>query len=129
MAEATLVDYYAALNLPHNADLTGIENAYARLSDELAVMGEIDEGCREALQRINEAYGVLSKPELRRSYDAVFLAEERADQEHQVVLAMRRRLIAQRLIVAALGLIVAAQAAGLAYLGRNEISDIMGLIR
>lgn len=129
MAEATLVDYYAALNLPHNADLTGIENAYARLSDELAVMGEIDEGCREALQRINEAYGVLSKPELRRSYDAVFLAEERAVQEHQVVLAMRKRLIAQRLIVAALGLIVAAQAAGLAYLGRNEISDIMGLIR
>ena len=35
MAEAKLMDYYAVLNLPPKADLSGIENAYARLSDDL----------------------------------------------------------------------------------------------
>ena len=42
MAEAILTDYYAVLNLPHDADLIGIENAYARLSDELAMGTNLD---------------------------------------------------------------------------------------
>ena len=83
MAEAPLIDYYAILNLPPKADLLGIENAYARLSDDLAVRGGVDETAEAALERVNEAYSVLSKPELRRVYDRAFFATEIAEAERR----------------------------------------------
>jgi len=35
VSDAKLIDYYAVLNLPPKSDLSGVENAYARLSDDL----------------------------------------------------------------------------------------------
>lgn len=128
MADTKLVDYYAVLNLPHDADLIGIENAYARISDELVKLAEVDDECRKALERVNEAYSVLSKPELRRAYDAVFLAEEREDERRRWERELRRKAWQQRVILGALGLIVAAQAAALLYLGREEISDAFSIV-
>ena len=74
MAEAKLIDYYAVLNLPPKADLSGVANAYARLSDDLMRIGEHDETAKEGMKRLNEAYAVLSKPELRREYDRAFFS-------------------------------------------------------
>lgn len=128
MADAQVVDYYAVLNLPSDADLTGIENAYARISDELAVLGDIDDECRAALQKVNEAYSVLSKPELRRSYDSVFLAAPRALQQRRIESEVRRRIWAQRAIIAALLVIVIAQAGMLAYLGWDQVSHILSTV-
>lgn len=128
MAEVRLVDYYSVLNLPHTADLTGVENAYARISDELAQLTEVDDECREALERVNEAYAVLSKPELRRGYDAVFLAKEREAEQRKWAATVRRRVWVQRAIIAALGLVVVAQAGVLVYIGWDEVSDAVGMV-
>ena len=92
MPDRTIADYYSVLNLPPHADLAGVENAYARLSDELAHMGEMDDACAEALQRLNEAYAVLSRPELRREYDSIFLAAERASEARQWRAMVRKRV-------------------------------------
>jgi curved DNA-binding protein CbpA len=128
VAEVRLVDYYSVLNLPHDADLTGVENAYARISDELAGLTEVDDECRQALDRVNEAYAVLSKPELRRGYDAIFLAKEREAERRRWDSLVYRRVWAQRAIITALGLIVVAQAVALAYIGWDELSDAFGSI-
>jgi len=128
VAEAKLVDYYSVLNLPHDADLTGVENAYARISDELAQLSEVDEECRVALERVNEAYAVLSKPELRRGYDAVFLAREREAKRRKWESAVRRRVWLRRAVISGLGVIVVAQACALVYIGWDEVSDVVSLV-
>lgn len=125
MTSPQVVDYYSALNLPHDADLTGIENAYARISDELAGLTDLDSEFKDALRKVNEAYAVLSKPELRRDYDAVFLAEERAREARRREAVLRRRAWAQRAIIAALLLVVIGQAALLAYIGWDDISSAL----
>jgi curved DNA-binding protein CbpA len=124
VAEAKLVDYYAILNLPPRADLQGIENAYARLSDELAHRMEMDETSGAALRRLNEAYGVLSRPELRREYDGVYFARERETAERRKITRERRREGARRVLVYALGAVVAIQAVSLVVIGRGEIVDL-----
>lgn len=126
MAEANLIDYYSVLNLPPRADLMGIENAYARLSDDLARQIVHDETSKEALERVNEAYSVLSRPELRREYDRAFFRRELEALDRQAVWQQRRRAAAQSLLVGALGAIVAAQAVVLVYIGWDEAS---GLVR
>jgi hypothetical protein len=123
VAEPKLVDYYAILNLPPKADLQGIENAYARLSDELAIRMEVDETSGGALLRVNEAYGVLSRPELRREYDAVYFAHERAVAQRKVLAAERRRDAARKILVYALAGTVAVQMLALAVIGRSEVVD------
>jgi curved DNA-binding protein CbpA len=123
VAEPKLVDYYAILNLPPKADLQGIENAYARLSDELAVRVEVDETSAGALLRVNEAYSVLSRPELRREYDAVYFSHERAIAERKALAAEKRREAARKLLVYALAGTVAVQMLSLAIIGRTEIVD------
>ena len=80
------------------------------------------------MKRVNEAYGVLSKPDLRRSYDSVFLAREREIARREAQRAMRRHLVAQRAIVGALSLVVIAQAVGLIYLGREQVADVLSLV-
>ena len=128
MANAKLVDYYSILNLPHRADLAGIENAYARLSDEFAMRVEVDETSAAALRRINEAYGVLSRPELRREYDRAFFGDEFAADERKVVSHARRRDFARRVLIVALAVVVLAQTATLGYLGREYIADFAGTV-
>ncbi|MCC6382981.1 MAG: DnaJ domain-containing protein [Dehalococcoidia bacterium] len=125
MADASVIDYYAVLHVPFDADLAGVENAYARLSDEFATMTDVDETCTEALQRLNEAYSVLSRPELRREYDAVLFARQRADLNRQIRAFHRRRVLMQWTIVGALLLVVVAQAAALVYLGHDQIGDFL----
>ena len=120
MTDVPLVDYYAILNLPPRADLVGIENAYARLSDDLAVRGHVDDTVDVALERLNEAYSVLSKPELRRVYDRAFFANEIAAAERAARADMRRRNLVAGALVGGLCLIVVAQAAVLVYLGVSE---------
>jgi hypothetical protein len=120
-----IVDYYAVMNLPYTADLAGVDNAYARLSDELAALGKVDASATEALRRLNEAYGVLSRPEKRRKYDEVFLAEWRMQQEKAARGAFRRNIIMQWMVIGVLALILAGQTAALAYIGRSELSTLL----
>ncbi len=121
MAEAKIVDYYSILNLPPTADLLGIDNAYARLSAELAERSDVDETSVDALGKLNEAYAVLSKPNLRIEYDSVFFKAEIERQRRLAELADRRRRLTGNLIVSALALLVAGEAAGLAYLAREQV--------
>ncbi len=124
MAEAALVDYYAILNLPPRADLAGIENAYARISDDLALRGAEDEACHVALSRVNEAYAVLSKPELRRAYDREFFSKEIAEAERLRRAELRRKSIVSGILIGALGLIVMVQAGVLIYIGWDQGVDL-----
>jgi curved DNA-binding protein CbpA len=128
VAEAKLLDYYSVLNLPPRADLSGIENAYARLSDDLMKQSEDDESYRDAMQKLNEAYAVLSKPELRREYDHAFFKGEVERLEKEARAARRRRNAAGNLLVGALGLVVVAQAIGLLYLGGDAVTGLPGAI-
>lgn len=123
MAQARIIDYYSILSLPPTADLTGIANAYARLSDEFAVKTNNDDTSKEALVRLNEAYRVLSSPEQRRKYDAVYFSQDRLVQEKARRRKERRRRFLANVVVAALLVIVVAQGTALAYLGREQVSS------
>jgi curved DNA-binding protein CbpA len=126
MADSRLVDYYAILNLPPKADLAGVEAAYARLSDDLMRQSQYDDTAREAMQRLNEAFAVLSKPDLRREYDRAFFRTELERLEREARAVQRRRTVASTVLVGALALVVAVQAAALLYLGWE---DATGLFR
>jgi len=128
VSDTVVVDYYAILNLPANVDLAGVENAYARISDELALMTEVDDACTEALQRVNEAYSVLSRPDLRRKYDRVYFAADHAAAEHKWRAFVRRRAVMQWALIGGLSLVVIAQAAVLAYLGGLPVGSFLSTI-
>jgi curved DNA-binding protein CbpA len=128
VAEANLIDYYAILSLPPRADLMGIENAYARLSDDFARQMEVDDTSKEALVRLNEAYSVLSRPELRREYDRAFFRRELDALERQEKWAHRRRMLAEKTLLGALVGIVAAQAGVLLYLGWGEATGLLSAL-
>ncbi len=128
MSDAKLMDYYAVLNLPPKADLSGIETAYARLSDDLMKQSEEDDTYRLAMQKLNEAYAVLSKPELRRDYDRAFFRTELERLEKEARALRRRRNLASNLLVAGLGLIVAVQAGALLYLGGDAVTGLFDAI-
>ena len=124
MSDAKLMDYYAVLNLPPRADLSGIENAYARLSDDLMKQSTEDDSYRDAMQTLNEAYSVLSKPDLRRDYDRAFFKGELARLEKEARAIQRRRNLAGNIMVGALGLVIALQAAALLYLGGDAVTGL-----
>ena len=125
MADApSLIDYYGVLNLPHRADLAGVENAYARLSHELATRSEVDETAQEALLKVNEAYSVLSKPEMRRAYDQEFFREELESAQRRLRAETRRQEIMSRALVGTLGIIVIVQASALVYLGGERALSV-----
>ncbi len=124
MSETRLIDYYAVLNLPPKSDLSGVENAYARLSDDLVKQSDHDETAREAMLRLNEAYAVLSKPELRREYDRAFFKGELERLEKEARAVQRRRTMAGNLLIGALGLVVAVQAGALLYLGWDNATGL-----
>ncbi|MBI5946947.1 MAG: DnaJ domain-containing protein [Chloroflexi bacterium] len=123
MAQAKIIDYYAILNLPPTADLTGIENAYARLSDELALSMAEDTLGAEALARLNEAYAVLSRPPLRRDYDKVYFSREIQHARARKSADARRRGLVRSFLTAGLILLIAVQGAALAYIGREEVAN------
>jgi curved DNA-binding protein CbpA len=124
VSDAKLIDYYSVLNLPPKCDLSGIENAYARLSDDLMKASAHDETARDAMQRLNEAYAVLSKPELRRDYDRAFFKAELERLEKEARAVRRRRAMAGNLLIGALGLVVAVQAGALLYLGWDSATGL-----
>lgn len=123
-AAAGVIDYYGLLNLPPSADLAGIENAYARISDELVELARLEDGHAVALKAVNEAYSVLSNPQLRRDYDRVFLAKQIDAQEREQRAFERRVLVRQRLLFGVMLLVVLAQAATLCYLARDPVMDV-----
>lgn len=120
-----IIDYYAVMNLPTSADLSGVENAYARLSSELAQLGNVDGAAATALKRLNEAYGVLGRPERRRKYDEVFLARQRELELKAARAAYRRTAMMQWAVIGALGAILVTQGAFLAYIGRHELAGFL----
>ena len=128
MSEAKLMDYYAVLSLPPRADLAGIENAYARLSDDLMKQSTEDESYRSAMQKRNEAYAVLSKREIPREDDRACFRGELDRIEREERAARRRKNLAGNALVAALGIVVAAQAGALIYLGGDAVTGLPGAI-
>lgn len=124
--DSRIVDYYAVMNLPTSADLAGIENAYARLSGELAELGHTDAAASLALKRLNEAYGVLGRPERRRKYDEVFLIRQRELEEREARAAFRHIAMMQWLVIGVLGAMLVTQGAFLAYIGREELAGMLG---
>ncbi len=126
MAEPRLIDYYAILNLPPTADLVGIENAYARLSNELAYRADVDASSVEALERANEAYAVLSKPNLRLEYDRMLFKKVLDQEKHQVADAARRKQLPARILFGVLAVLVGAQLISLVYIGRDQAAAAVG---
>ena len=128
MSEARIVDYYAVLNLPPHADLAGIENAYTRLADELASRVHEDDTAGWALERVNEAYGVLSRADRRREYDQIYFSKEIAELQHEELMRERRRAIAGTIMVGALLSIVAVQSIVLGMIGREYIDTALDFV-
>lgn len=128
MVSKRIVDYYSVLNLPATANLEGIENAYTRLSQELAGQIAGDQSATLALTRLNDAYSVLSHPEQRRDYDKVYFSKEIADFHAQQESDRRRKNWTSGIMVSALGLMVLGQSAVLIYMGRDYISSAYHVI-
>lgn len=67
-------DYYKILNVPHDADERQIKRAYRSLTkqyhpDKTVAQGVPKEEAEKKMAGINEAYEVLSDPELRARFD------------------------------------------------------------
>lgn len=128
VAEARIIDYYAILAVPPGADLSGIQNAYARLSDEVSRLIGEDDTVQEGILRLNEAYHVLSNPETRRKYDAVYFARDRAEEQRREAARQRSRKRVARVIIGVLALAVSAQVAALGYLARGDVKDLASML-
>lgn len=128
MAEPAVIDYYSVLNLPTSADFDGVSNAYARLSGELAKLGEVDPSCSADLQKLNAAYAVLSKPELRREYDRVFLAKQYDEADRRWSSYVRQRVAIQWSVIIALAAIVGVQATVLAIIAKDQVGPLLSKV-
>jgi curved DNA-binding protein CbpA len=128
VANPRIVDYYAVLAIPPNADLVGIEAAYTRLSDELVRRSQADETANAALDRLNEAYDVLANPETRRQYDGVLFQTEIEILRRQQEREDRRRWLIRASIFAALTSIVVLQSAVLLWLGWDYIDSAVASV-
>lgn len=128
MPDPGVIDYYAILNLPPSADLAGVESAYARISDELVQLARFDEEHGAALKQVNQAYGVLSNPALRRDYDSVFLARERAAEARQLLAIERRQALKYKMMFGALLVVVLGQLFALGYVAREQVSTAVDVV-
>jgi len=63
--------YYARLGVEPSASAEAIKSAYRQLAKKLHPDIDRDAGAKARFQAINEAYGVLSDPDLRSAYDAL----------------------------------------------------------
>jgi DnaJ family protein C protein 3 len=67
-------DYYKVLGIPRDADERDIKKAYRKLSkinhpDKASAQGVTPEEAQKKMSAINEAYEVLSDPELKQRFD------------------------------------------------------------
>src|ERR687888_247334 len=62
-------DYYEVLGVPRTADADALQAAYRRLARANHPDVNKDPAAEERFKEINEAYHVLSDPDLRRRYD------------------------------------------------------------
>lgn len=62
-------DYYEALGIPRDASPEDIKNAFRRLARQYHPDVNKEADAEEKFKEINEAYGVLSDPEKRATYD------------------------------------------------------------
>ncbi|MCM1983469.1 molecular chaperone DnaJ [Lyngbya confervoides] len=62
-------DYYEVLGVSRNADQDELKRAYRRMARKYHPDVNQDEGAEERFKEVNEAYEVLSEPELRVRYD------------------------------------------------------------
>jgi len=63
-------DYYEVLGVPRDADAKAIKNAFRRLARRYHPDTSTEPDAEERFKEIAEAYGVLSDPARRASYDA-----------------------------------------------------------
>ena len=66
----TLTDPYATLGIPRDATARQVRDAYRRLAMRYHPDRHPDEQTSERMQRVNEAWHILSSPLSRRRYDA-----------------------------------------------------------
>ena len=123
MSDKRIIDYYAILNLPPYANFDGVENAYTRLSGELVGLSSEDETAPLALERLNEAYAVLSHSERRREYDQIYFSREIADIRGQESARRRRQTIASTILTSGLLCVVIAQSVLLATVARDDVVE------
>ncbi len=128
MSDKRIIDYYAILNLPPYANFDGVENAYTRLSGELVGLSSEDETAPLALERLNEAYAVLShserrRAEQRREYDQIYFSREIADIRGQDSARRRRQTIASTILTSGLLCVVIAQSVLLATVARDDVVE------
>lgn len=124
MSAKRVINYYKVLAVPSDADLMGIENAYVRISDELASQADPDDNTGRALEQVNEAYSVLANAETRRQYDQVLFAAEYEALERRVLAEERRRKWARRILVGALCGVIVAQAVALYFVAGDTLDSI-----
>src|SRR3954447_19074445 len=62
-------DYYEVLGVPRNADADELQQAYRRLARDSHPDISRDPAAEERFKEVNEAYHVLSDPQLRARYD------------------------------------------------------------
>src|SRR3954447_15969369 len=62
-------DYYEVLGVPRNADADELQQAYRRLARDNHPDINRDPAAEERFKEVNEAYHVLSDPQLRARYD------------------------------------------------------------
>ena len=74
--------YYDILDIPHNATKEEIRNAYRKLAKMLHPDVSTEHNAEERFKILNEAYHVLSNPEMRSAYDARIHAHETDESEH-----------------------------------------------
>jgi len=103
----------------------GVENAYARLSNELVYRTDVDETAADALKLVDEAYAVLSIPKLRVEYDSEFFKAEIERQRRLAESAARRSRMMANLIAGSLVVLVLAEAAGLVFLAREHLDFVV----
>ncbi|MFQ5381056.1 MAG: hypothetical protein ACE5EF_05480 [Dehalococcoidia bacterium] len=116
-------DFYAVLNIPRTVGLPGLQNAYARLSDDLAGRMGSDPTARDELIRLNRAFGVLGNADLREQYDSKRFADDYESSEEEIEREERRGRLLSNLLFGALVLVVGAQIAVIGYFGRTELAD------
>ena len=123
MSDTRIIDYYAILNLPPYANFDGMENAYTRLSGDLVGLSPEDETAPLALERLNEAYAVLSHSGRRREYDQIYFSREIADIRGQDSARRRRQTIASTILTGGLLCVVIVQSVLLATVARNDVVE------